>query len=229
MFEKRIDYRIFATAVLLALPLCLLAGGCSSNKCVLACNKIKKCKTKEAGAEEAGAKDAAASKEQPGWTCPLSAGCNEKESCQAACYIDADCAAITGGVDQTLQTCLQKCLTAAKDGAADAKKDGGKKDGGKKDGPTGAPAGSACTQNGQCQGKWCLQSVHVAGAPKTMTGGYCTQDCSTFPCPQGSICFENKDGAGTLLNKVCIKECAQNSDCRESENYSCPSGLCLPN
>ena len=68
--------------------------------------------------------------------------------------------------------------------------------------------GAACTSNAQCPGGICDTSV---------TGGYCTLDCSgTGACPTGATCYEFDSGGA-----LCLDDCTSSSECRQSEGYLC--------
>jgi hypothetical protein len=69
--------------------------------------------------------------------------------------------------------------------------------------------GESCVNDSACERNTCIQ-----GLP----GGYCTQEaCHVVGCPSGSSCFR----LGQEEYYVCIKNCTNSSQCRQSEGYQC--------
>jgi hypothetical protein len=89
--------------------------------------------------------------------------------------------------------------------------------------------GEACDNDGQCKGGTCLTELENLGSKITLTGGYCSSDCTSNACADtGEKCWENTDGNGTVTGKFCVKTCAMASDCSRS-GYTCtPGNLCMP-
>lgn len=91
------------------------------------------------------------------------------------------------------------------------------------------PTGNACKVDIECTGGLCLDKLTDAGKEFTMTGGYCSRDCSTKTCKAGEACFRNTDSTGKTLSQVCLRVCAASADCRTSEDYTCSAmGVCMP-
>jgi hypothetical protein len=92
-----------------------------------------------------------------------------------------------------------------------------------------SPTGSSCSVDTDCQGGLCLDEIVDDGTTLTMTGGYCSRDCSQALCKMGEACFTSKDGSGKALSKSCLKTCVNQADCRTSEDYGCSElKVCVP-
>lgn len=127
-----------------------------------------------------------------------------------ACQFDTDCAPpdyICGAAGKCEAGCLKggcitgkvcnattgRCTTGTGGGADGGGTDGGGTDGGGTDGgsTTGTPSPTlcgACTVNGDCQGGGLCVSN------QQHTAKYCTQDCTTDPCPTGYQCTTDSTG-----------------------------------
>ncbi|MFH1811089.1 MAG: hypothetical protein ABIJ09_20280 [Pseudomonadota bacterium] len=172
------------------------------------------------------------------WVCPDSVGglntttrCIEAGSSQPRCVSECDFDLSPTGCRTGYACVLQQrygdassifpvCLPAASQGWPG----------------TSAPAfdiGSACGGDEDCGHLACM------GGP----GGYCTKTlCEFSGCPEGSRCFAL--GSSTVCNRdnaarctACLKSCAVDGNCRESEGYVCdedevcwpePTGACQP-
>jgi len=101
--------------------------------------------------------------------------------------------------------------TDSGDGGGDAEVDSG---------TPGAPPGSACWVDSDCQDGTCW-TPKKDGLP----GGYCViEGCTQDSCPTGSSCVSFNDGVDR-----CVASCAADSDCRESEGYVCSAkNVCWP-
>jgi hypothetical protein len=120
----------------------------------------------------------------------------------AWCALPAGCSsADTGGGNQGSPDAGTDA-DGGPDGAGDAT-DGGQ---------TGAPPGSACWVDEDCQGGICW-TPKKDGFP----GGYCViEGCTESSCPAGSVCVSFTDGVDR-----CVASCQSDSDCRQSEGYVC--------
>jgi hypothetical protein len=113
----------------------------------------------------------------------------------------------------------EACGGTPSDGFLDRGFDGGSKD------PTGQP----CTSKAKCAGNVCLTTLTIDGKSTTMSGGYCSRDCSSVLCQSGEACFSETTSTGKVLNKYCLKTCTTPADCRTSEGYTCSSHkVCMP-
>jgi serine protease len=85
--------------------------------------------------------------------------------------------------------------------------------------PSKQPIGGACRSGADCQSNVCDTSV---------TGGYCTQDCSNAACPSGSTCV--------ILNqttRMCLANCTGSGQSTCRTGYVCTplqggGGVCFP-
>ena len=75
--------------------------------------------------------------------------------------------------------------------------------------------GAPCVKDGECTYGKCLK----------VQGGYCSKaDCATSGCPLGSSCSSVTIKFKT--QKLCVKDCAGTSMCRQGEGYICVAGRC---
>ena len=82
--------------------------------------------------------------------------------------------------------------------------------------PGSGAVGDACASASDCGGTApnCMTDIY---GMITFPNGYCSGDCLTdADCGDGGTCF---DVMGYM--QFCMKDCEDNSDCRESEGYSC--------
>lgn len=72
--------------------------------------------------------------------------------------------------------------------------------------------GAACTSASSCNRAACITDL---------PGGYCTQEaCDIVGCPAGSSCW-NLGGQEQYF--ACLRDCAQPSECRTAQGYTCDS------
>ena len=84
------------------------------------------------------------------------------------------------------------------------------------------PVGSACSLDDVCSTGFCIRETDANGKPTQWAGGYCSGNCASHACPQGS-CLALGDG-----NSYCVATCAADGDCRQG--YVCATAVsaCLP-
>ncbi len=81
-----------------------------------------------------------------------------------------------------------------------------------KDGADKGTIGSPCTQDGDCEdGLTCYLGVE---------GGYCSMDCSSATCPEGTECMTS------LGTDLCMPVCTTSAEC--GEDMACVGGGCVP-
>jgi hypothetical protein len=84
------------------------------------------------------------------------------------------------------------------------------------------PLGESCTINTECATGLCIPE-HSGTGTIAWTGGSCSQECVSTPCPTGAACAVMEDGSA-----YCVPACTADGDCRTG--YVCASdpGGCLP-
>ncbi len=81
-----------------------------------------------------------------------------------------------------------------------------------KDGGDRGDMGAGCSEDADCvDGLTCFLDV---------TGGYCTLDCTTAACPDGSTC------SSALGTRLCMPGCTIAAEC--ADGLSCVGGACVP-
>lgn len=81
--------------------------------------------------------------------------------------------------------------------------------------------GGACTRDEACVTGACIREKSTMGLV-AWTGGYCSGDCSSAVCPEGT-CVAFSDG-----RSYCVSPCADNAQCRAGYICSAGVGACLP-
>jgi hypothetical protein len=82
--------------------------------------------------------------------------------------------------------------------------------------------GGACSSDNDCAAGFCIRDTDSSGNQTYWSGGYCSADCGSSSCPQGS-CLTMADN-----NKYCVSTCSADSNCRSG--YVCVKAVsaCLP-
>ena len=87
------------------------------------------------------------------------------------------------------------------------------------DGPAPSDIGGPCSSPQALQQGTCATGEICATPDVGYPGGYCSQDCSSRPCPWDASCLSAHGGM------YCVKTCAHDTDCR-APDYSCQNGGC---
>jgi hypothetical protein len=101
------------------------------------------------------------------------------------------------------------------------------------DGGGGRNTGEPCTTAAECTGPGaiCMTELSIT-TPLPMTipfpGGYCSSTCSASDpdsCGPGAWCLDASAYGGPT---GCVKSCADSSECRESDGYTCSNFMIFP-
>jgi hypothetical protein len=84
------------------------------------------------------------------------------------------------------------------------------------------PVGGACSLDDACATGVCIPGTDASGRPTAWPDGYCSGNCESVACPQGS-CLAMADG-----HSYCVSTCNTEGDCRPG--YVCAEAVaaCLP-